>query len=507
MMAAKSEHEGKPSERAPGAPSTALFDGYDSIAGELRASALKGTHIESGPSTASRIAVCEGMTELTQALNIDQSLAIEFGEMGKIDEKLEFSRNQKATTESLSIVVHVRHQEKTITAKNPTPEVALDPAKLADFVSQYGDSYVDSVAVGGEYHAVYTFHTQTSEDQKDLKASLEGMVAKAGNSVDAKVVVEIHEFAKRTETAWTFNQRLSGVKEKLPKQDEIADFASRFPLMDFSNPVVIDRSIARYENVRGFATREAFAPVIDNRDYFVGSGGLLRTLVKLAARRNKVEWIQAIHACYGYKGDAELAKLKTALETDREAIRAQLIEYRKNPLKKFTVPPLPSLAKGTPVLQYEKGISPQWGKKTGDGQFNYPSVERALQSRLRLASVQLRASNYADKITMVYRNIHGDWGPWSIGGYGGGGTAQNLVSLDSNEFVQRVDVQHGDIIDRLEITTTAGVKTSAGGTGGGAASFEAKDGQVILGFQGTGTVDIQTLQVVWVKLKESTYVS
>lgn len=489
-----------------GGPSTTLRDGYDSISGELRASALNSDEQDDGPATYEHIAVCEGMSELTQALKVDQSLAIEFGEIGNIDEKVEFSRNQKATTESLSVVAYARHRVKRVTAKNPKFKVPLDPAKLVDFVSEYGDSYVDSVALGGEYYAVYTFHTQTSEEQRDLKASLNAKGVKAGNSVDAKVLAELHEFAKRSETAWTFDQRLSGVSAQLPKQDEIAEFARGLATKDFSHPVVIERSIARYENVPGFSVRQAFEPVIQNRDYFLASqGGLLRTLVKIAARKNKVEWIQAIHACYGYKGDSELAKYKAALDTDRETIRAQLLEYRRNPLKKLTRPPLPSLDKGTPMLQYEKGTSDQWGLKTGTEQFNYPGVEQALHSRMRLAWVQLRASNYADKITMGYRDMHGERGPWSIGGSGGGGVEQNRLSLDSNEYVQRVDVRCGDIIDRLEITTTAGNKTWAGGTGGTPASFEAKDGKIILGFQGSGGVDIQTLQVIWVKLKDSTY--
>ena len=501
--------EQKPPKGALGAPSTALLDGYDSVEGELRASALTATPHESGPTTYARMAVCEGMTELTQALNIDQSLSIEFGEVGKIDEKLEFARKQKATTESLSIVVHARHQEKQITAKDPKFKVDLDPAKLVDFVSSHGDSYVDSITVGGEYYGVYTFHTQTSEEQKDLKVELDAKGVRAGNSVELKAVVDLHDFAKSSRTAWTFDQRLSGVKEELPSHDGMADFVARFPTKDFSRPVVIDRSTAHYENVPGFTVRAAFAPVIDNRNYFIGSedDGLARSLVKIAARRNKVEWIQAIHACYLYKGDTALAALKRDLETDREAIRAQLLEYRKNPLQKFTRPALASLARGAPVLHYEKGMSEQWGKQTGSWRFDYPRVEQALQSRTRLVWLQLRGSNYADKIAMVYRDIRSDGWEQHIGGDGGGGTARNALSLDSNEFVKTVNVRHGDIIDWLEIITTAGGKTSAGGSGGRPGSFEATDGMVVLGFQGTGGVDINTLQVVWVKLLNSTYVS
>jgi jacalin-like lectin domain-containing protein len=509
-MGRESGREQKPPKGALGAPAAALLDGYDSVSGELRASALTATPHETGSTIYAHIAVCEGMTELTEALNVDQSLSIEFGEIGKIEEKLEFARKQKATTESLSIVVHARYQAKQISAKEPKFKVALDPKKLGDFVSAYGDSYVDSVTLGGEYYAVYTFHTQTSEDQKDLKLQLDAKGVKAGNSIEAKVVAELHQFATNSKTAWTFDQRLSGVKADLPKHEEMVDFVTHFPSKDFSNPVVVGRSTAHYENVSMDSTvREAFQPVMDNRNYFIGSGGggLARSLVKIAARRNKVEWIQAIHACYGFSGDSKLADLKKELETDREAIRAQLLEYRKNPLQKFTPPPLPSLAKGTPMLQFEKGMSDQWGKKTGSWRFDYFPVEQALQSRTRLAWVQLRASNFADIITMVYRDSRGDSGPWHIGGDGGGGVTQNALSFDSNEWVKKVNVRHGDIIDQLEIITTAGGRTSAGGSGGAPASFEATDGRVILGFQGTGGVDIQTLQVVWVKLLNSTYVS
>jgi len=502
-MGGNSEHEARPPKG--GAPSAMLLDGYDSIAGELRSAALtpSGTD-EGGSADSSHIAVCEGMSELTQALNIDQSLAIEFGDIGKADEKLEFVRKQKATTESISIVVHARHREKQLTAKKPRLEAPLDPAKLVEFVRAHGDSYVDSISMGGEYHAVYTFQTQTSEEQKSLKGELEAKVTKGGNSVDGKVVADLHEFARNSRIAWTFDQRLTGVGEEMPKREDMADFVRRFPKMNFNRPVVIDRSTAHYENLPDFPGA-AFKPVADNRDYFLAKeGGLARALVQLAARRNKAEWVRKIHECYGFR-DTALAAFEQEVAADRAAIGRQLVDYRDNPLQALKRPALTSLTKGPPRLRYEKGITDQWGTSTGSWVCDYPPVEQALQARLRLEWLQLRGSDHADKTTMFYRDGHGDGEERHIGGDGGGGIPQNKLALDSDEFVKTVAVRRGEIIDRLEIVTTRGVRTWAGGDGGKPDGFEATDGRVILGFQGTGGVDINTLQVVWAKLLPCSY--
>jgi hypothetical protein len=510
-MGENPEREEAPLRAALGAAQTELLDGYDSIAGELRASPFdkkESPQYETGSETSARVAVCQGMTELTQALNIDQSLAIELGEMGKVDEKVKFARELKATSETLSIVVHARHLEKTKTTKNPKLIAKADPANVAAFVKAYGDSYVDSVSFGGEYYGVYTFHTQTSEEQKNLKMQLDGKGVRAGNSVELKTMVDLHDFATSSKTAWSFDQRLSGVKEELPTHEKMADFVRTFPNKKFDPGVVIDRSFARYENVPDFPLVDAYAPVIANRLYFrgVNDDGLARSLVRIAARTNKIDWIQKIHARYRFTGDTGLAAFKAQLKKDRDAIQAQLLQYAGNPLQKFTMPPLPSLDKPTPVLKYEKGSTDLGGWHGTNERFDYPNLEQALQSGLRLEALELRGSNYVDKITMVYRDARGG-GDWetNIGGSGGGGTSQGRMWLDSNEFVKEVKSRRGEILDWIEITTTAGKQTHAGERGGAdSPGFQATDGKVLLGFQGSGGVDVNTLEAVWVKLLDTT---
>ena len=492
-------------ENAPrGAPATELLDGYDSISGERRDPALTASPSDGGGTmTFAHISVCEGRSALTQALDIDQSLAIEFGDSVKIDEKVKFFRKQEATSETVSIVVHARHQSRRrVTAKPPTLIKALEPSGLAAFVKHHGDSYVDSVTFGGEYYAVYTFHTQTSQEQKKLTGELSAKGIRKGASVDVKVVAALEEFAQSSSISSTFDVRLSGVDEELPDHAGMVEFVRKFPTKDFTkSAVVIDRSIARYENVTDFPS-DAFLPVVRNRDYFVGSGqrSLARSLLEIGARTNKVDFIQPIHTCYGYD-DKPLEQYKKALEADREAIRQQLKAYGENPLQTFTAPPLPSLDRPAPALRYESG-SQSWGKKVGPNVTDFPSVESVLQSQTRLVGVTLWGSNYADKILMNYRNAGGEY-ERSIGGAGGGGIRHNKLSFGSDEFVKEVNARHGDIVDELEIVTTRNNRTKVGGLGGVFRPFKAEDGQVVLGFGGTGGVDIQTLQVFWAKLLPS----
>jgi hypothetical protein len=508
-MGGNRERAEEPLMGVQGEPKTELFEGYDSVSGKSRSSAVRATPVQTGPKTTARIAVCEGMSELSEALNIDQSLAVELAKSGEIDEKVKFVREQKATAESLSILVQALHQDRIVTARDPVFTADFKSKGVATFVDEYGDSYVQSYAVGGEYYAVYTFLTQTVEERNKLKGELSAKGVRAGSSVELKTVMELDRFSKSSSTASVFDQRVSGVKAELPTPEKMADFCRTFSTLNFEKGMVVDRKFAPYEKVQDFPFRDGFAPVVENRRYFRGTegGGLTGALVRIMERKNKVEWIKTIHGHYGFKEDeAALNAIIGELDRDRKAIEAQLDEYDANPLRKFAPLPLPSLAAKTPKLTYQKGTTNRWGWNSAPRRVDYPNVEQAVNAGVRLVSVRLRGSNLVDKIAMVYRDKRG--GGWDdhIGGDGGGGRDQGELSLDSNEFIARVECHHGELVDWLTITTTAGKSIWAGGKEGGEHKdglFEAKDGKVLLGFQGTGGVDVNTLEVVWVKLMKS----
>jgi len=153
-----------------------LFNGYDSIdKGMLNESAVTGGMEQGGGRSVVKIRVCESVSELAQALEIDGSLSVSYLKVANVTAKMKFMQKLNATARSISIVVYASHESSTWTAKSVKLAEGIkapgNDDEAADFVDIYGDSYVSSATQGGEYYAVYTFHTETQTEQKELTAS------------------------------------------------------------------------------------------------------------------------------------------------------------------------------------------------------------------------------------------------------------------------------------------------------------------------------------------------
>lgn len=487
------------------APIPTLLAGYDSIGGALRAAAVIGETTRGGAKSTVKVSVCEGTVEVSDALQIDQSLSIDYVGIAKADQKLQFLRKQKTTSESVSIVVYARHEIGTTTARNP--KLALDPppADVAAFVKSYGDSYVDSLAEGGEYYAVYTFYTETREKQESLKASLKASGIYSGVSVSVSLEVAIDSFVKTTNTNWQFDQEISGIlNPQLPTREKIVDFAIAFPSTPLDAPVVIGMSTAGYEHVPGFPLD--FDRIAANRRYFVGDGqvdgGLTADLIEIASLQNKVAWLKAIYACYGYDKDTGLGDFGAELGTDFNAIRKQFLDYEKDPLQSFLRPPLPSLDKGTPLLTFVKASSPKWGRDGGEP-WDYGGIEEAITNQRRLVWLQLRGGSKIDQIGLKYKDVHGEGAVERHGREGG--SLQNPLTLDSGEFVTEVNARHGAVVDRLDIRTNRGASTAAGGNGGEPSTWSVPQGHFVLGFRGRAGALVDQIEVVYAKFEPARF--
>ena len=153
-----------------------LFRGYDTVArGILTASAVVGDYENTGVSSGVRVQVCESLTELAEALDIDASLSVSYLKAVDVTAKMEFARKLNVTARSVTIVVYAKHGLGTWDAterklkggvKAPT-----DDKSAASFVKTYGDSFIRSVTLGGEYSP------STSSTPRPASSSKSGDVA------------------------------------------------------------------------------------------------------------------------------------------------------------------------------------------------------------------------------------------------------------------------------------------------------------------------------------------
>src|SRR4051794_31112531 len=86
----------------------ALFQGYDSITGSGKQSAVTGEGKPSGADSTSYCSICKTATELAKSLQIDVSVSASYAGLGSMDSKTSFFSSLNVTTYSISIVIYAR---------------------------------------------------------------------------------------------------------------------------------------------------------------------------------------------------------------------------------------------------------------------------------------------------------------------------------------------------------------------------------------------------------------
>lgn len=488
-----------------------LFNGYDSIdKGMLNQSAVTGGRERGGGRSVVKIRVCESMSELANALEIDSSLSVSYLKVANVTAKMKFMQKLSATARSISIVVYASHESGTWTAKDvKLAEGVKAPAnddEAADFVDIYGDSYVSSATQGGEYYAVYTFHTETQTEQKELTASLKAKGIYTGITAELDVQTKLSSFLKTTSINWTFDQEITGhANPKLPGQDELIKFAIDFPSKELTSPVTTGFKVSGYEGVPGIGRRK-FGKIVENRDYFLGEDGLLFSYARLRETANQISWLKQIYATYNYTGDSDLLDFEKQVKEDLGKIAKQVTAYRRNPSADFERPALPSLAKGEPVLDFTAGQPASFGSETGTT-FDFMSVGDAFRNQVRIASIRLADGNL-DRYFVIKRidvDYNSEKGRWSTS-HGEGGNSREKFTLEDGQFPTLLKIRSAGVVDAIEIFLSDGRSTSAGGGGGKLSEWKPGPGAVVLGFAGRSGSALDQLKIIHGALKKARYV-
>jgi hypothetical protein len=498
-----------------------LFRGYDSVArGLLTTSAVTGEFENSNVTSDVKVEVCESLSELAKALEIDASLSVSYLKAADVTAKMEFARKLNVTARSVTIVVYARHGigtwdvkevrlKDTRETKEP-PKPPVDAASAAVFAKSYGDSFVRSVTLGGEYYAVYIFNTETREQQQSLASSLRGKVEGGAASVKADAQLKLTDFLKTTNTNWSLKQGMTGiVNPEFPDQDKLIPFALGFSKLKLDGPVAIDVKVTGYEDVAGFDN--SFDKVVENRDYFLHSKrGLLQKLARLTTLSNQADWLKRIYKRYRYEGDKALSGFSDRVEADIDAIDTQIAQWKSNAARSFTAPDLPSLKEGEPVLNFQEAVSAAWGGTTA-GPWKLDSVGDLIRNRTRVKSIEIASAKFdiyllLGRLIVEYDSDKRSWtetyGDKPIE------TAQQRLDLEEGQFPVRFEARFGTYLDWLKIHLSDGRTTDAGGPGGGGkADWTIPDGWFFVGFAGRSGGIIDQVQVRYAKLNPARMVS
>jgi hypothetical protein len=485
-----------------------LFRGYDGIVrGMLNETAVAGDSDDRGGGrTVVNIQVCESASKLAKALEIDASLSVSYLKALNVTAKMNFMKKLNATARSVSIVVYACHETGSSTASNVklknNVKAPTNDDEAADFVAIYGDSYVSEATQGGEYYAVYTFHTETEKQQQELKAELDAKGVISSVTVKAEAQTKLSDFLKTTTTSWTFDQEVTGLRNpSLPDQDKLIQFAIEFSKTEPTAPVITGFKVSGYEGVEGIVRRK-FLKIVDNRDHFLGDDGVLQSLSRLTGIKNQISWLKRIYRRYKYEGDKKLETFEGLVEADLGAINKQVTAYKRDPAADFATPPLPSLKQGEPVLTYAVGQTQSFGGE-GAGNFNFMAVGEAFRNQVKIASIRLAdGENVVKRIEIGYAS---DKSTWTVVQGGSDGIGRELFILEDDHFPKRFRINHGTYVDRIEVHLDDGRFTLAGGSGGGLTEWTVPEGSVVLGFAGRAGAKLDQLKIIHAALKPAEY--
>lgn len=483
-----------------------LFRGYDTVArGMLTGCAVKGDFENTGEGSTMRVEVCESLTQLAQALEIDASLSVSYLKAANVTAKMEFAKKLDVTARSVSIVVYASRRTGTWTAKNVSldgVEAPTDNDSAADFVQSYGDSFISSVTLGSEYFAVYIFRTETREEQQTLAASLKAKVG-SGTAVKASAQLELSNFLKDTKISWTLRQEMNGAKAAFPDETGLIDFARNFSNLTPGAPVTTGIRVAGYEGVRNFGRK--FAPIVRNRRYFLNSDdGLLGSLAQLTAVRNQVSWLRRIYDRYNYQGDKPLLDFEKKLLADIKAINSQINDWQDDAAGNFAAPALASLEAGEPVLQFQEK-SKVWGG-SAPGPWIVDSIGEMIRNRTRIQSIQIGAGKFKDwdllsRFDIQYASDKRSWTE-KHGNENPAFWGQKL-NLEEGVFIARLEIRAGTYVDWIRVHLSNGRTTEAGGGGGKYEDWNVEDGWFVVGFAGRSGLVIDQLEVLYAKLDQA----
>jgi hypothetical protein len=486
-----------------------LFSGYDTVSrGMLSSSAVAGEHQKSGGKSSVQIAVCESLSELARALEIDASLSVGYLKTADVTAKMEFVKNLDVTARSVSIVVYAHHQIGTWTARDVKLQDTVNPptdhgASASRFALSYGDSFVSSVTLGGEYYAVYIFNTETREEQQTLAASLK-VAVRAGAKVEADSQVKLSEVLNSTKTSWTLKQEITGIDNpEFPNETKLIEFALKFSKLVPNSPVITGIKVQGLESV--FKSGSVYQKVAKNRRYFLDpDDGLLPSLARLTTVRNQVEWLKNIYDRYNYQGDISLLDFERDLLKDVKAINNQVADWEFGASGTFEAPKLSTLTKGEPILQFDQPEPPLWGGPgPGHAQWDFPAVGDAIRNRtrirwIRLSNAHIRGFDVLGRLEVEYISDKKTWTETH-------GTdpreAQPKLYLEEGQFPVRFEVGHGTYVDRLKIHLSDGRTTASGGSGGAKVDWKVPADHFVVGFGGWSGACIDQLQILHAKLK------
>ena len=362
-------------------PVRELFRGYDTFSANSldSKSAVSGDSIPGGAHHNVGYRVCTEFSQLTEYLNVDIAAGDVFAG-NSVNAKVKMVSKLRFSSYSVAVAVYARNAteywaaDPSCTVKQPeSAEEALD------FFQRHGDCYVTSIHRGGDYSAVFMFYAESESEQQSVQANLKGKGISEEGKTSGDFSAKLQSAMSSSSTETSCDQAVTGIaKINWPKDDpaDMIKFADEFSDQEITNPEVVSFVTQGYEQVFDQSAKEAWQPIVKNREFFLGStpaNGLSNYIAQLYTLHDMVKAIQATYKIYGYTLDTVLAQNSVQIQNDITTMNNLVTQIDQDPTADYSsykhgsppaVPP-PSLSLGEPNLAFYTAKWPNQGGPDG----------------------------------------------------------------------------------------------------------------------------------------------
>jgi hypothetical protein len=486
--------------------------GFDTFNNSVRGDALAETtanDLGGGQTTEFSIRTITSNSELNDALGV--GVQASFSGWGiSVDAKADWARSRSVNSYNVYLLVKV----KVINSPSNIARMELSESAQAvlgsesdvkSFFTKYGDAFVASLETGGEFFALYEFHT-TSEQEKEalmVKASASGGMW----SGSAEFQKKMQSLSMSTESS--LKLFIAGGRGKLPepKPENLIQTALAFPEAVDSkegDPVVYGMSLIDYQAVKGFPGRTA------------NLSKSHRTYQELALLRDRLitvladhEFAQENRTRFLAKGSAPVAKVKTL----EKQIRNLVDQVREDPMTLIEIP----ASIEEEIEKLEAGVPERakvnYGVLNGkdDGQLFDDGRDRQVLLSRKIHTITIHSGAIWDGYSFTYTTKHGAYTPGTRGGEGG---SQRSFTLGEEEYLKQITGEWGvnGWVSRVTFETNLRTLDGLFGNHNGGKKFKitAPEDSMIIGLKGyartedSGLAGIGAIAAVFAKRSTST---
>lgn len=403
------------------------------------------------------VSICTTNEQLFSLLEIDASIAVSV-RSGSFFDRLQFVNSLEINATTVVILVSATKVTQSL-AVTGIPTFLSTFASASDVFNEGGDSYVSSISTGGQYFASYTF--KAYDETKFLELVNAADVNYSGGvDLDASFEVGIANITSSTGITSTTDQAVIGYSTgKLPKPDEIVEFALDFGNLILDGPEVLTYSTTSY---RGVPTCPDFTQIETYRFDYVDPTGAGQGYcdIEVLAATNK-DLVQATKSIYDYYGlasvDEKFDTVLTGLSNIAKAIGTWRELVNRDPTK-AGIPP-PEIDDTSLVVP-----SPRFLLLGGpySGFFGAPSFQDVtvdmIPKGVLPTSVTVRGDVVVDNVTTTYTLFDPDKPTFSTSHGGGGGYSFPTIQLQQWDQIvefQTWSFNDWNVLQQFFIRTTS----------------------------------------------------